>query len=62
MIEEQLGHKLKIEIDPALLRPTNEKIIVGDISKLQRDTGWKQQISMQQTIADMLDYWRMKER
>ena len=62
MIEEQLGHKLEIEVDPELLRPTDEKIIVGDISKLQRDTGWKQQISMQQTIADMLDYWRMKER
>lgn len=62
MIEEQLGHKLKIEVDPALLRPTDEKIIVGDISKLRKDTGWKQQISMQQTIADMLNYWRMKER
>ena len=58
MIEEQIGHELKINVDPALIRPTDEKIIVGDVTKLKKDTGWKQQIPMKQTIADMLDYWR----
>lgn len=60
MIEKQIGHKLKINVDPALLRPTDEKIIVGDVTKLKRDTGWRQKIPMEQTIADMLDYWRHK--
>lgn len=60
MIEEQIGHQFEIEVDPALLRPTDEKIIVGDVSKLKKDTGWKQNIPMKQTIADMLDYWRNK--
>ena len=58
MIEEQIGHELKINVDPALIRPTDEKIIVGDVTKLKKDTGWKQQIPMKQTIADMLDSWR----
>ena len=58
MIEEQIGHELKINVDPALIRPTDEKIIVGDVTKLKRDTGWKQDIPMKQTIADMLEYWR----
>lgn len=58
MIEKQLGHKFDIEVDPTLLRPTDERIIIGNIEKLKRDTGWKQQIPMEQTIADMLDYWR----
>lgn len=58
MIEEAIGHKLECKVDPALIRPTDEKIIVGDISKLKRDTRWKQDISMKQTIEDMLDYWR----
>lgn len=60
MIEEQLGHSLKIKVDKGLFRPTDEKIIVGDVTKLKRDTGWRQKIPMQQTIADMLDYWRKK--
>lgn len=58
MIEEQIGHELKVNVDPALIRPTDEKIIVGDVTKLKQDTGWKQNIPMKQTIADMLDYWR----
>ena len=60
LIEDEIEHKLEIKVDPALLRPTDEKIIVGDVTKLKRDTGWKQDIPMKQTIADMLDYWRSK--
>jgi len=58
MIEKQIGHELKRCIDPALIRPTDERIIVGNIDKLKADTGWEQKISMEQTIADMLEYWR----
>jgi len=58
--EEQIGHKFKIKVDPKLLRPTDEKIIIGNVEKLKRDTGWSQQIDMEQTIADMSDYWRRK--
>lgn len=58
MIEKQVGHKLEIKIDEKLIRPTDEKIIVGDITKLKEDTGWYQDIRMEQTISDMLDYWR----
>ena len=60
-IEEAMGKTFRIEVDKALLRPTDEKIIVGDIKKLQKDTGWKQSISMKQTIQDMLSYWRSKQ-
>ena len=58
IIENLTGHKFKTVVDPKLLRPTDEKIIVGDITKLKRDTGWGQQISMEQTVKDMLEYWR----
>lgn len=58
LIEKMIGHKLEIKVDPALIRPTDEKIIVGDITKLKKDTGWKQDIKMEQTIKDMLEYWR----
>lgn len=58
MIEKQLGHSFTIEVDPKLLRPTDERIIVGDVTKLKKDTGWSQKIPMEQTVADMLQYWR----
>ena len=58
MIEDEIGHKLEVKVDPKLIRPTDERIIVGDVSKLKADTGWKQDIMMKQTISDMLEYWR----
>ena len=58
MIEKQVGHKLEIKVDEKLIRPTDEKIIVGDITKLKEDTGWYQDIRMEQPLSDMLDYWR----
>lgn len=58
MIEKQIGHELRRRVDPVLIRPTDEGIIVGNINKLKSDTGWKQNIPMEQTITDMLMYWR----
>ncbi len=58
IIETQIDHKLERKEDPALIRPTDERLIVGNIEKLKADTGWKQEIPMDQTIADMLEYWR----
>lgn len=60
IIEKQICHKFKINVDPVLIRSSDEKIIVGDITKLKKDTGWEQKISMEETIADMLNYWRNK--
>lgn len=60
MIEKKIGHKLEIKVDSKLLRPTDERIIVGNIDKLKADTGWKQSIPMEQTVSDMIDYWRKK--
>ncbi len=57
-IEEYIGHDFVIEKDAALLRPTDERVITGDISKLKRDTGWVQKILMDKTVADMIEYWR----
>ena len=60
LIEDEIGFKLDAQVDPKLLRPTDEKVIVGDISKLKKDTGWKQQIDIKTTIKDMISYWRNK--
>lgn len=60
MIEAQIGHSLELSVDQSLLRSTDERIIVGDVTKLKKDTGWEQKVSMEQTIADMLDYWRRR--
>lgn len=49
---------LSIETDPELLRPSDEKVIFGDSSKLVAATGWKQEFALARTLDDMLAYWR----
>lgn len=46
------------EIDPARLRPVDVPEVSADITRLQRDTGWKPQYSLAQTLRDTLAYWR----
>jgi len=54
--------KAKIEVrqDPARLRPSDVPILLGDNSKFVAATGWQPVIPFEQTLADMLDYWRAR--
>jgi nucleoside-diphosphate-sugar epimerase len=52
--------KVIVREDPALLRPSDEKIIYGDSTKLAQETGWRQEINIEDTIKDMIEYWRHK--
>jgi len=58
IIGEKLGASFPTETDARLIRPSDEPIISGDSTKLINATGWKQQYPIEQTISDMIDYWR----
>ncbi|KMZ53826.1 GDP-mannose 4,6-dehydratase [Dorea sp. D27] len=60
MIEKELKIKFQLHVDKKLLRPTDERIIVGDVEKLKRETGWEQQVGLEQTVKEMLEYWKCK--
>lgn len=50
--------EVKIETDPARLRPSDVEILIGDSSKFRADTGWEPRIPFDQTVRDLLDHWR----
>jgi GDP-4-dehydro-6-deoxy-D-mannose reductase len=50
--------EVKIEVDPDRLRPSDVEILIGDASKFRADTGWEPRISFEQTLNDLLGYWR----
>ncbi|HAP00436.1 MAG TPA: hypothetical protein DCQ93_00795 [Bacteroidetes bacterium] len=61
VIEKIFNRKFLIDVDQALMRPTDEPIIFGDSYKLKKATGWKQKISLEETVGDMVNYLRRKE-
>lgn len=49
---------IRVEVDPAKLRPVDVPIIEADTAKLRECTGWERKISLEQTLKETLDYWR----
>lgn len=50
--------KIKIKVDPKLLRPGDTSFPEFDGSKFSKATGWKPEIKFEKTLKDLLDYWR----
>jgi GDP-4-dehydro-6-deoxy-D-mannose reductase len=49
---------VRVEPDPARMRPADVPWLVGDPSKIARDTGWCASIPLERTLADVLEEWR----
>jgi GDP-4-dehydro-6-deoxy-D-mannose reductase len=45
---------LRIEQDPALMRPVDVPVLVGDNTRLRAATGWRPEISLDETLRDVL--------
>lgn len=54
--------EVRIEVDPERLRPSDVEVLIGDASKFKADTGWEPRIPFDQTLRDLLDYWRQTLR
>jgi GDP-4-dehydro-6-deoxy-D-mannose reductase len=54
--------KTRIEVrqDRMRLRPSDVPVLIGDRSKFTGATGWEPKIPFEQTLHDMLDFWRSR--
>jgi len=48
---------LNISIDQLLVRPDDNKIIIGSNLKIYEDTGWRPSIPLETSLKDIIDYW-----
>lgn len=51
---------IRFKEDPSRLRPIDADLQVPDTSKFQKHTGWKPEINFENTMQDLLDYWRKR--
>lgn len=49
---------IKVRVDPARYRPNDVPLLVGDPTRLTTELGWLPEIPLDQTIDDLLAYWR----
>jgi GDP-4-dehydro-6-deoxy-D-mannose reductase len=59
LIGRIMGMKTEILRDSALGRPSENRIIVGDRTKISSLCGWKPSFSIEKTLGDTIEYWRL---
>jgi len=60
ILSDLLDVQIDIEIDKDKIRPDDNKIIIGDNSKLIKLTGWKPLISINRSLNDIITYWERR--
>ncbi len=50
--------QIQVEPDPARMRPGDNPTVRGNHSRLTADTGWRPEIPIEQTLRELLEYWR----
>lgn len=56
----QSKKKVTVKEDPSRMRPSDVSILLGDCSKFTQKTRWRTTIPFEQTLTDLLNYWRKK--
>src|SRR5205823_14264104 len=48
--------------DPERFRPSDGPVLRGSFEKIERAVGWRPRIPLEQTLGDLLEYWRRRLR
>lgn len=51
---------ISVETDPDRFRRADIPWLVGDPARIESATGWRPEIPLEQTLGDLLDWWRVK--
>lgn len=53
---------ISVRVDPERVRPIEIPVLYGSYARLQADTDWQPQISLVQSLTDVLNEWRLRLR
>lgn len=62
LLDKLLAHArvpIRIRVDPTRYRPNDVPVLLGDPTRLTTELGWLPEIDLEQTLEDLLGYWRM---
>jgi GDP-4-dehydro-6-deoxy-D-mannose reductase len=54
-----VGYHIEIEIDPALVRPNDNEIIIGSYDKIKNQLNWEPTINLNQSLKDIIEDWKI---
>ena len=54
LVLDRVGVEAELEEDPALVRPVDVPVLIGDPGKLRRQTGWAPERTLEDGIDDLI--------
>jgi len=60
LLGESSARAIVVKEDSARLRPSDVPVLVGDATKARKAVGWAPEIPFEQTLRDLLAYWRQR--
>jgi GDP-4-dehydro-6-deoxy-D-mannose reductase len=51
---------IRVKQDTSRMRPSDVPVLVADPSAFRKKTGWMPEIPLEQSLFDLLEYWREK--
>ena len=58
LIKQSNRKDIQLQQQSERFRPNDIPIMMCDATKIEKDFGWKPEVSIQQTLCDLLEYWR----
>jgi len=58
MLLDMARLEVSVEEDPERMRPSDVPVLLGSADRFRERTGWEPRIPFEQTLRDLLDYWR----
>ena len=56
-----LNINIHTRVNKKLVRPNDNKIIIGSNEKIKREVGWDNVIPLEKSLTDIIDYWQKYE-
>jgi GDP-4-dehydro-6-deoxy-D-mannose reductase len=63
LLEMLLGRArtpVTVASDPARMRPSDHPVLLGNADRARAEVGWHATIPIEDTLTDLLDYWRQR--
>jgi len=64
LLDRLIAHahvSVQVRVDPAKFHPNDLPLLVGDPTRIRTELGWTPSISFDETLDEILDYWRNQE-
>ncbi len=60
-MSELLGIHVDTIVNPELIRPNENKKVIGSYHKIKEELGWHPEIDITKSLSDIIQYWQSKE-